>query len=338
MSYAADVIFHVPFDSEPIVNSVSANFFTSIGSTPEIESAVISDGWKMQDDVYIQSSDTIFPTNKLTIGFYLKSTNPGVVTNPDNNATASLKIPVLSKATFSVSTSITTLAYTFLIWEETQQNGKNILKVKIKGTKNAVLAEATLTSSEYSVGEFRHYWIVYDGDALSLNLYANTIIDDGSVVSGTVPSSLSVNGSLLSINNNVTGELWEVGKNQGTIDDLVIFSSAKNNGNTIVRAANKGAIFVADAAYSDIDEIDHAIVFDDPGTAQISAVYSNQGRLYVARTDGKLLRGTKLLWESRREFGNNAEADNLNTVSKNASGFVRVSAGSLKIQDKIVRV
>jgi hypothetical protein len=292
----------------------------------------------MSDTTKIQSTDTISPTTELTIGFWLKSTHPGMVTNPGDNSTKSLKMPVLSKATFSVTTNIAVSSYTFLVWEETQSNGKNVLKVKIKGTKNFVLAEATLTSSEYEVGEFKHYWIVYKGSTSTFDLYVDTILDSGATTSGTVPTSLSVNVSTLAVNDNISGELWEVARNKGVIDDLVIFSSAKTSGSTITRAANKGAVYVADSTYVDIEEIDNAIVFDDPGTAQISAIHVNRGRIYVARTDGKLLRGTKLLWESRREFGNNAELDSLTTVSKNSSGFVRVSAGSLKIQDNIVRV
>lgn len=336
MSYASDVIFHIPFDSEPIANAVTTQFLTS-NTTPVMVDGVFGNAWQMPNNDYLQSNDTISPTTALTIGFWLKSVNPGIVTDPNLNISKPLKMPVLAKSTFTVLTSISAVSTTFLVWEETQDDGTNVLKAKVKGTKNSALAEATITSSPYQVGIFKHFWIVYDGTALSLRLFVDTIEDFGTII-GTIPSTLSVNTSKLTINNNVDGSLWQVTRNQGVIDDLVIFSSAKTTASTIARAANKGALYVADNAYTAVDEIDQAIVFDDPGTAQITSVYSNGGRLYVARSDGKLLRGTKLLWESRREFSNDNEINSLTAVNKGDSGFVRVSLGSLKIQNKIVRV
>lgn len=336
MSYASDVIFHIPFDSEPIVNAVSTQFLTS-STTPVIVDGVFGNAWQMPNNDYLLSNDTISPTNKLTIGFWLKPVNPGIVTDPVSTTSKPLKMPVLSKATFNVSGFNSIVSYTFLLWEETQNDGTNILKAKVKGIKNSALAEATITSTPYQVGIFHHFWIIYDGAVDSLRLFVDTMEELGGV-SGTVPSTLSINASNLTINNNVDGPLWQVTRNQGDIDDLVIFSSAKSDPNTITRAANKGALYVADNVYTVVDEIDHAIVFDDPGTAQITSVYSNRGRLYVARSDGKLLRGTKLLWETRREFSNDKEIDGLTAVNKGDSGLIRVSLGSLKIQNKVVRV
>lgn len=337
MAYTSDTIFHVTCDAEPLANAVSGNFFTSYGDIPIIEDSVFDGGWKMDDTVYADSTDSIAPTNRFTIGFWLKSVNPGVATNLSNVAVP-LKMPVLSKATFTAGTTVTSSSYTFIVWEETQTDGTNKLKVKIKGLRSAATAERTLTSSSYVVGIFHHFWIAYDGTTDLLNLYIDTIQDAGATQSGTMPTTLSSNPSKLAINDNVPGERYEIARNQGTIDDIIIFNTTKTTGSTIAKAANNGALFVAEANYINAEEIDQAVVFDDPGTAQITSVHGNRSMLYVARSDGKLLRGTKLLWESRREFGNAKELVNLTTVNKGSGGLIRVSAGSLKIQDKIVRV
>ena len=337
MSYASNVLFHASFDANPLSNAVTSAFFNVFGTTPIIEPGVFGNAWRMDDTVYIDSNDASTLTTKLTVGFWLKSVNPGIATNPSRVAVP-LKMPVVAKSAFVVGSTVVGYSSTvFNIWEETQDDGTNVMKFRVDGFKIG-LVNATLTSSPYPTGVYHHFWLICDCVAGKLRLFVDTFEDLGATVSGTIPTTFTVTFAKVSVNNNTFGNRYEIVRNQGAIDDLVIFSDAIVSPTTIVRAANDGALYVADTAYLNLDEVDQSAVFDDPGTAQINSIYGNRGRVYVARSDGKLLRGTKLIWQSRREFGNPKEANNLVTISKGHTGSVSASDGSLKIQDKIVRV
>lgn len=337
MSYASNVLFHASFDANPLSNAVTSTFFNVFGTTPVIETGVFGNAWRMSDTVYIDSNDLASLTNKLTVGFWLKSVNPGVATNPSHVAIP-LKMPVVAKSAFVIGSSVVGYSSTaFNIWEETQDDGRNVMKFRVDGFKIGIVS-ATLTSSPYAAGVYHHFWLVCDCVAAKLRLFVDTFEDLGATTSGTLPTTFTVTFAKISVNNNTFGNKYEIVRNKGAIDDLVIFSDAIVSPTSIVRAANDGALYIADTAYQNLDEVDQPAVFDDPGTAQINSVHGNRGRVYVGRSDGKLLRGTKLIWQSRREFGNPKEAKNLITISKGHAGSVTAADGSLKIQDKIVRV
>lgn len=332
MAYTAETLFHLKFDAEPLMNSVTSSFFNAVGNTPKLVEGVFDKAWKMDDTIYVESSDPIALSSAFTIGFWLKSVHLGVVTNPSTNATQPLKMPLLSKATFLVGPTISAPSYTFIIWEESLVNGKNVMKIKIKGAGSDYVA----TTSEYEVGYFKHFWLVYDGS--TFRVFIDTIEDFEMTETGTLPNGLPANSDELSINENVEGEAWEISRNRGTLDDLVIFDSAYMNVETVKRAANSGVLYVSDTSYLSLRELDQVAIFDDPGTATITAVHSKGDKVYVSRSDGKILTGTKLIWESRRNFGKEKEADSLTIVNQGDSGLFSVADGSMSLQEKIVRV
>jgi hypothetical protein len=340
MSYASDVIFYVPFDSDPILEVKSSTFFTSYGVEPIMVPAKFKTGWQMSDTTYIGINNSITLSSAMTIGFWLNSVNPGVVTNPTSKATVPLLMPLMSKASFTGTTNINSSTWTFIMWEETQIDGTNIMKVALQGLVNTTSVYCTLYSSPYDVGVYHHFWIVYSGGSVpSLRLFVDTVEDYSSTIYGTIPAQLSMNSATFSINNSVLGPSYQIARNQGIIDDLAIFSSVKDDTATIKEAANNGIAYIAVSEQVGTVEVDQAAVFDDPGTAQINAVYPSRGRLYIARSDGQLRRGDKLLWQSRKDFSQNAEIEYVTSIVKKATdGTATISDNSLSITDAVVRL
>ena len=363
-----NVLYHFPFDTEPFIDSVHGSILNKTGTTPEVTDGVFDGAWQMAENCWISSPDSFSVPNGFSIGFWLKSVNPGVVTVPVTNATVSLKMPLFSKATFTemaqqeeqqqqqsfslfisppsyqssqYSTVNNAVGNVIIAWEETQTSGKNVMKVALRGKRNNVVTISTITTSEYKVGTFNHFWITWDKSAVpnpTLRVYINTIEDTGLTRVGNVPDTLLVSSAPFSLNRSVVGPLYQIARNTGVLDDFVVLSVANNSSATIAKVANKGALYVANENYADIEEIDQAALFDDPGTSQVTSLHPSNGKVYVARSDGELLRGTKLVWESRRDFGNNKESEHINLVNKGEDGYVLFSAGSLSIKNQIVRV
>ena len=338
MSYASDVVLYVPFDSDPILEAVYGQFFNEYGASPVFVPGVFGSAWQMSDDTYIDIKETVMVQYAMTIGFWLSSVNPGVVTNPSNKATLPLLMPVIAKATFMGATTITSPVWTFIIWEETQTDGTNIMKISIRGLSGVTLISSTVATSPYEVDSFHHFWIVYSGGSSPfLRIFVDTIEDLGTLISGPLPTQLSTGTAYFSVNNSVLGSSFQIARNNGIIDDLVIFNDAQTDAETIKLAANDGVPYVADQNIIGTTEVDQAAIFDDPGMAQITAIYPNRGRVYVSTSDGQILRGEKILWESRLDFTNPLEIESINVVNTAPDGTV-ISNNGIQITDAVVRL
>lgn len=338
MAYISEAFLYVPFDEEPFMQMVSSALLTDNGITPTLVDGVFEKAWQMVDTCYLETAATGSLTTSFSIGFWLKSTNPGMVTDPGTLETLPLKMPLISKATFVVGATVTASTYTIIIWEETQSTGGNVLKVKIKGTRSAVTVEPILTSSEYAIGSFHHFWIAYDGGSDIFRLYIDAVEDQSATISGSIPTTLSVNAATFSLNKNVTGELYEIARNSGILDDLVILTSSVTDVQNIARVANNSAAYLIDTDYSTLEEVDCGAVFDDPGTIEVNGITRNRGYLYVGRSDGSILRGSNSLWDSRREFKNTNEMDVLTTTSKSSNSSMAIQDGVLQVEDKVIRI
>ncbi|MCD6435970.1 MAG: hypothetical protein J7L15_06235, partial [Clostridiales bacterium] len=90
--------------------------------------------------------------------------------------------------------------------------------------------------------------------------------------------------------------------------------------------------------YKNRDFYDFNILFNDPDIVKVNSVINDVGFIYLARNDGKILRGSPLFWESRKVYSNNDESLVLNeTVSDQADKAV-VDNGFMKIKKSIVRL
>jgi hypothetical protein len=329
MAYTANL--HITFDASPLFDAATATVLTAVGGTPTLVDAVYDKGWQMDGAKYAYLS-AMNVSAAFTLGFYLKPSNPGMVTNPLNGNTESLLMPVVSRSNFSYSSHTqSATSQQFIIYEATQSDGTNKLYVSLKGATTSLTA-----SNSYTANKWHYFWIVYNGATPSCTIYID-LVNQTAGTTGTIPASLSASSAPFAINWAAPGSDYQLARNLGTIDDLVGFTSVQNT-TTMARAAQYGALYVADSDYANREEIDNGLVFDDAETVQINAIANNKGRLYVARSDGRLLRGSRTLWQSRNDFNTQELLDTLNFVTKEAADSLHLDSGELHIHNEIVKL
>lgn len=334
MSYTSDTLLHATFDDTIFVNETSGTPATQSGS-PTLVEGQFNDGWEMSAPT-TASFVVTSPTTEFTIGFWLKPKNPGVITQA--GTTQSLTQALLNKCGFTtvgITTSVTTL--TFVIYERTLENNQNVMIVQLGGLDGGDFpTTSTTTSTAYDADVWQYFWIVYDGNSSSIKIYRNLSLDASSTV-GTVPVYLHINGSPFSVNLNAPGFSYNRARNLGVIDDLILFDTAKTSATTQARAANMGAKFVGDQNFTTVNEIDLPLVFDDASTIQINSVFSTRGNVYISRSDGKLLKGVKTVWRSRRDFSNEDELKHVTVISRGTTA-PELSSGAVVLQNEVIRV
>lgn len=316
----------LPFDK---VSNVSFDVYGTYATT----TGKFGNALQMAGNTYYDIDALTSLTNQFTIAFLLKSVNPGIITNPTTHTTQPLKMALFSKSiqSYSSVTNLTTLtSEMFSVWEETQSDGTNVLKIRVKGATTA-----TLTTPAYSTGVFHNFWIVYGSS--TLKVYIDGTLSS-STISGTVPATLTASSARFSINKGIDGSGYETARNGGVLDDLLILSTANNTKSDIFQAIDLGVFYVADTSLINEDEVSFGTVFDDTSTIQINSVFGNRGNVYVGRSDGLLLKGARILWESRRDFSNPEESKYLSIITKSTSSNYVVQDGIMTVTNAIIRV
>ena len=309
MAYT-NTLLHVTFDeSDGAFQNAVDNSPLIYYVNPIVVESVFNNGWQMATDTSLTSSITL-GASLCSIGFWLKPSNPGMVTS--GMSTVPLKMHLFGNGTFDV-------------YENTQINNQNTMVVETYSPAGKI------ESSAYDADIYHYFWLTYDGS--SWLIFKDGIFDNGSVVTGTptYPHSGTMYFNYVQTPTSLTS------RNKGIIDDLVILNVHIDNTSDIVRAANMGALYIADSDYTSIDEINGIILMDDPSTVQINSVYANRGNIYIGRTDGKVKRAIRTLWQSRRDFYNEDEL-NLLTIYSKSDSTVSINNGILEVKNETIRL
>lgn len=315
-----------------LTNAVSGNVFDTFGSITTTN-GIFGTALQLTGDTYYDVDALSSITNQFTFSFRLTSTNPGMVTNPNDNSTQPLQMALFNKSTLSYSSGTGQTVATndmFSMWEETQSDGTNVMKIQVNGATSA-----TRTSLPYTVGVSHHFWIEYGSS--SLNVYIDGAIANGSL-SGTVPSSLTGSVARFGINKGLASFGYQMSRNFGILEDLFISSQADSSVTDIFRALDLGAIYVADSTKVTQDEVSFGSTFDDTSTIQVNAIYGNRGNVYVGRSDGTLTKGNRTIWESRRDFANADEINYMTIITRSTTDNYVVQQGALTVTNAIIRV
>jgi hypothetical protein len=177
---------------------------------------------------------------------------------------------------------------------------------------------------------WHNIWISYSGTNLYIYIdgVASTLVEYGSI-----PASLGGSSLNLYINNSVAGYAYNIGKNYGKIKDIMLLNDSDISLSSIQRYINYGVNYVVDKTYTPIDIDMKNIYLNDPSTITITSAVDDMSYIYLGRNDGKILRGSPLLWEVRKVYSNPQETDLLNLSEGNS-----ISDGFLKIKNMIVRL
>ena len=163
MAFISSARFIAKFDALPLIDSVSGNLFRVFGSSANILEGNL--GFDMQQGQHIERDDvSLSVSNKMTVGFWLKPANPGQVRNSSTGDLESLNISL-----FDIREPTTTNDLILLVHERTDPDGvNNTLRAIFYDSSGA---DFVINSSKYSVDNWHHFWIVYDGPGSSVQLF-----------------------------------------------------------------------------------------------------------------------------------------------------------------------
>jgi len=321
----SDLKLLLRFNSTSLYEEVSQTNLSYVGgSTPIVDNS----GYTMTEDQYLagyglsENGFNLEVSSALTMGFWLYSINSGIAVNEDSGTTSSVEKPL-----FDFLENGSSLNSVIKITEHTLENGNNYLKINFRE------GDYEASSEEYETSQWHYIWIVYRG--LTLYLYIDGIEHTLQDESGSVPSSISTSNIYLYINHSVEGYAWNISKNTGIIDDIFILNIGDRNEQNIQRVINDGIKYFIDDDYTTTDIDKQNIYFNDPETITMNSLIDDMNYIFVGRNDGKIMRGSPLLWEVRRVFSDEKEIEDLGL---NSDTDMDISKGFLKINNKTVRL
>ena len=319
----SDLKLLLRFNSTSLFEEVSQTNMVALGGSAI---PIVGDsGYVMQDSQYLvgegvsASGFNLDITNSMTMGFWLYSSDSGIAVNETTGETSSIE-----KSLFDFVAVDSALSSVFKITEHTSESGDNYIKIDIGGDYQA-------SSEEYTTSQWHYFWIVYTSSALY-------IVIDGTEQTlqnetGSIPSSIFGINLYLYVNHNLNGYSWNVAKNTGIIDDIFVLNISDRNEQNIQRAINDGIKYIVDDNYTATNIDKQSVYFNDPETITISSLIDDMNYVFVGRNDGKIMRGSPLLWEVRRVFSNEEEVEDLGL-----DPIESLSNGFLKINNEIIRL
>jgi hypothetical protein len=312
------------FATSSLLEEVGQTYMSPLGTDTVVQIAD-GGGYIMQDDQYLygdgisSSGYSLDVEDAMTIGFWLYSYSPGLAINPDDSSPTSIEMPLLDFISNDSSESSV-----FQFTENTSLNGNSYLTVSIEENKYSA------SSEEYAPFLWHYFWIVYSDNELFIYVDGNRneLQDEQGIYQSSVDGS-SIN---LYINHNRDGYAFNKAKNKGIIGDIFISNVTDYSDINIQRAINDGIEFIVDNSYTNKDIDKFGIYFNDPETITVSSLIDDMSYVFIGRNDGKILRGSSLLWEVRRAFSSSKEIENLGLV------YDPLDKGFLKLSSETVRL
>ena len=317
MGYISSAKTFLRFDNSNMLNNSITNIpFSVSGTNTTILSAVGNLGYVMQGNQYLTGSNiSLDISTQMTIGFWFYPTNPGIVINSSDEAIP-LRMSLLDFDNYVLNPSINEC--NLVLYEETQVDGKNKLFISIDGGSQS---NFFLETEPYLSGLWHYFLITYNG----IQGFFDVIIDGKkSTTIGTsyFPSSLELVVSDININRKILIGDSDVSSNLGIIDDFFVLNSCVGNvleaEHFVQRIVNNNTDYVLESANEFLFDIDMGFyISKDPSTISITSMSKNTNRFFIGRSDGVILEGSSLMWQSVRDFSNTNE---LNLLNKNILG------------------
>ena len=328
--YIPTAKLYLKFDNFTISNSITSSLF-EIGGDNNISLISNNDGYIMKYDQYLfKRRLSLGISGQMIIGFWLYPKNLGLVSSPDD---VSVMEPI--KMTLLSMTSLHREVEDVLsIYEYSSENNENYLRLTLgEGAYHA-------SSQTYLADVWHYICVVYDGSVPLVRIYIDGSLQKLTSVSGNIPNVIPANIVDFYINRRVDGYYgYDTTYNQGYLDDMIILSEVLDYEEKIQRAINYSANYVVDANYTNIMEKNYGILFNDPSTIKVNSLIDDMSYVYIARNDGKILRGSPLFWESRRNFSNLNEEESFDEevvgdLEDSESSFVN---GFLNVKNSLIR-
>jgi len=336
MGYLLSAKTFLRFDnSNMLSNSITNIPFLINGTNTTILSATGNLGYVMQQNQYLTGANVSLDIDsQMTIGFWFYPANPGIVINSSNEIIP-LRMSLLDFDNNVLNPSVNEC--NLVLYEETQTDGDNKMFIAIEGGSQS---NFFLETESYSIGVWHHFLIVYDGARGFFNVF---IDGKKSTTIGTsyIPSSLDLISSDININKKVLIGSTDISSNQGIIDDFFVLNSSVGNvlesEDFVQRIVNNNTDYVLDGVNEFLFDIYTGFyISKDPTTINITSMSKNTNRFFIGRSDGAILEGSLLMWQSVRDFSNTNE---IGVLNKNVlgspvvlqDGFVKIINSTIKL-------
>lgn len=318
------------FKTTSLTEDVSSTPMFAVGYSnfPQI---LTGGGYAMTDTQYLRGEGPGYSgyqtdiSAAFTLGFWLYPVNSGMATDPATGDAVSISMPLINFNDVGTGDlSILTLT------ENTVASGDNNLTVTFDS------GSYVASSEDYATEVWHHFWIVYDGtDVLSIYVDGKPhSLDD----SGSLPPSIAGDLLDLYINHSFDGYAYNVSKNYGYISDIFLFNTANTTVADMQRVINDGVDYLVDDNFTDIYIDKSSIHFNDPDTIIVTSSIDDMSYVYIGRNDGKILRGSSLMWETRRTLAGDGESDLLGLSSANKGDTWDIVNGFLELKNISVRL
>jgi hypothetical protein len=337
MSYIPALKLYLDFLDESLIDNVTKSFFiTSDGKSPEIDTTL---GYHMKLGQYIEgegpsaigSIDFNIDKNFI-IGFWLQPNNVGVAINPNTNETESIRMSLLDF--YSIDSAIIPI---ISVYEYSDYDNYNRMVVELNepSYNDPNSPNYSVTSARYLADQSHYFWIEYNTDSggEGLNIYIDGSVSD-KVEGGALTSSLNSNQLDLYINRMFEYD-YNKTSNYGYIKDLIVLNNDFEAMEYMQKVINYSVNFAFDNNYENYYYNYNSLIYNDPLSIKINAVINDVGFMYLATSDGKVLRGSPLMWQNRRVFSNR---DELAALGGNSNEGAFIENGFLKIKDSTVRL
>ena len=325
------------FSSLIIEDSVSNSFFNVNGEDTDV--IVSTNGYKMKSrqylngDLNIEMSSGSSISNGLTISFSLVPVSPGLAINPYTGLTESLRMPLLNFVRTDIGTDTP-----IIIYETTGIDNNNYLNIEFLDETS--LLYSLFTFGPYSPFIFHYFWISLDLSSGEIFVFIDGKSFNDLNGSNLIPSFSYLNAISLEINKNTEDDYsYYIASNYGIIQDIAIFNEKYNDISFIQKVLNYGISYAVEEDNVPLLDQHQSLLFNDPSMIKITSFVDDMSFIYLARSDGKILKGSPLFWESRRVFSEINELNSISdTVTIEGGDEASIDNGFLKINDSIVRL
>lgn len=313
----------VLFSSSSVIDEVSQSSLLTHGSNRTVEVLDDGGGYVMKNNQYLLGSGSsgngfaVDITSEFTLGFWFYPVYPGIVGNPITDEPESITMPLIDCVNVDSVIRINEVSNT---------EGENYLKINI----NNIEYEAI--TGTYSPSYWHYVWVSYNGT--DFNVYIDGV-SQALTETGSLPSSLGVTNLEVYINHNLDGYAYNIAKNYGYIDDMFLLNEYNLSLSDMRNVINNGVLYLVDTDYNTTKVDGASIYMNDPYMINVNCSVDDLTYLYIGRNDGKILRGSPLLWEVRKIFNEGDEGSLLNLTGENK---INETEGFLEIKNQMVRL
>lgn len=328
IQFSTEYLFEEISSTYLAVNSDEISPSTPVGGgvptlLPDGAGYVMSDGQYLLGAGIANNGYKVSASNQITVGFWLYPINHGLATNPGGSV-ESITMPLLTLTDSSTHSMVVNFK------EHTSENEENYLTIEFNST------DYVLTSNNYVAGLWHYIWLASDRVSGNINIYIDGKSATASV-SGTMPTRVGSEHMDLYINFSQEGYAYNVAKNYGYIDDILVFNESITSDGDIQAVINNGIRYLTDTSFNTKSIDGYNIYFNDPTTVTINSIVDDMSYVYIGRNDGKILRGSPLFWESRKAYADSNEQDVLGlTDDELAKNYIK--DGLLQLQSTTIRL